>query len=312
MEAEISRGSEFAAKLAEIVVKYGRQIADGEQPSKELKAILESVAKLGKLHTKRLSSIIIGKWIEQNPSWKAGSSKTKVVKPLNEDYAVFCDDQRRTCIRVARDSKHVQFIPMDTELNVYELTHYEFEKQYSIHMADYPVRQAAQKYLQANWLAVTPAAQKQLDFIAGKTFIDPVAPTNFNQKESIMTEAAKSKAAAKPAAKPAPAKAAPTKVAPAKPAAKPAPTKAAAPTKTAAPAKAPGKPAAEGKTSKFAGLKIKLIQKDNPKRENTDSFTRYAIYKDDIKAEDFIAKGGLAADLAYDEKKGFIKLVKAA
>lgn len=306
------RAASFSAKLAEMVVKYGKSITNSEHQSAELKAELEKLAKLGKLTTKRLTSTIMGKWMEQNPNWKPNSKKQEAAsKPLSEDYAVFKDAQQHTCIRISRDSRNVQFIPMATELTIYELSHYEFERLYVTQMTDYPVREAAKKYLGATWLSITPAAQKQLDFLTGKSFTDPVATTNFNSKESIMATTSKpaaktaTKAAAtKPAAKApekAPAKAAPTKAAPAKaatPAGKPAATKAAAP----AAKKAGGK-------NKYAGKKIQLIAKENPKREGSASFVRFAIYTNGMSAETFVEKGGLVADLDHDSKKGFIKLV---
>jgi len=301
MDKTEGRATAFSVRLADAVAKYGEVIANGKVQTAEVKAELAALAKLGKLTPDRVAQAITTKWIEKHPEWKPGGKKAAPV--LREDYAVFSDTEHHTCIRVARDSKHVQFIPMAGELTIYELTHYEFEKQYSTQLTDYPVKKAAATYLGAEWLSCTPAAKKHLEFICGKSFVDPVTPINFDKKESIMTEAAKKAAASK---KPAPSKPA-TKVekpVAGKPAAKPA-TKV-APAKTPAPGKAL---AAAGAPAKFSGKKIQLVEKTNPKRALSASFDRYALYKDGMPVDTFIEKGGLAADIAYDVKKGFIKLV---
>lgn len=131
---------------------------------------------------------------------------------LRAEYAVFQDVQRHTCIRIGLDQHHVQFIPMAAVLEVVELSHYEFEKQYT-QLEDYPVKQAARMYLEATHLERSPIAKKHLDYLCGNSFVDPVQITNFNEKESVMTPAAQKAAAAKKGAPKAP----PAKVATAKP-----------------------------------------------------------------------------------------------
>lgn len=56
--------------------------------------------------------------------------------------------------------------------------------------------------------------------------------------------------------------------------------------------------------------KIKVLVKENPKREGSDSFKRFALYSDKaIKTvADFIAAGGTSADVRYDAAKGYIQV----
>jgi hypothetical protein len=190
---------DFSSTLAVVVEKWGSIVANGEAQPPELKAQLEVLRKLGKLTDKRLCGVITAKWMEQNPTWKAG---TKPAPILNSVFSVFQDAQRHTCIRIAQSNKTVTFIPMATELLVYELTHYEFERQYTIELKDYPVKRAAELYLEAKHLLCSDLAKRHLEFICGKSFIDPVVPLNFNNQESIMATAAKP--AVKPATKAAP------------------------------------------------------------------------------------------------------------
>ena len=298
---------EFVAAKSDLVTKYGKIIAEGAAPSKGLAAEVQRVAKLGKITPQRLCSVITQDYMERHPGWQPGkSSETK----LREDYAVFWDDERRTCIRVAQDSRHVQFIPMATDLTVYELTHYEFEKQYGQQVPDYPVKKAAEMYLKANWLTIQESARKHLEYLCGKTFVDPIRPTNFQNKESIMTEAAKEKAAKTNAKAPAKTKAAGAKKSPAK---APAPVKgkpeAKAPVKAAKEPAEKAAPMGSRALKSFSGKKIQLVEKTNPKREGSAAHGKYALYKDGMTTEKFLEAGGTAADLAYDSKKGYIKLV---
>lgn len=54
--------------------------------------------------------------------------------------------------------------------------------------------------------------------------------------------------------------------------------------------------------------KIKLLVKENPKREGSASYERFDLYFDCKTAQDFKDAGGTAADLRHDEEKGFIEL----
>lgn len=78
-----------------------------------------------------------------------------------EDYAVFQDAQRHTCIRVKRSPKGVDYIPFASEgLEVVRTSHKEFEMQYEHRLRDYPVQKAATTYLGASWVPVSDVAKK--------------------------------------------------------------------------------------------------------------------------------------------------------
>lgn len=57
-----------------------------------------------------------------------------------------------------------------------------------------------------------------------------------------------------------------------------------------------------------ANQKITLLVKENPKRAGTASHKRFALYSKHATSEAYVAAGGLSADLAWDAKRGFIKL----
>lgn len=71
---------------------------------------------------------------------------------------------------------------------------------------------------------------------------------------------------------------------------------------TKAPAKKEPKEAAEDTR------KITLITKENPKREGSAAFERFALYSKHKTVQSFIEAGGSSADLRYDEKAGHIKV----
>ena len=256
--AKTEQVQEFTALLELVTKKWGKLIAEGAVAPTELTKQLDMLCKLGKLTTARLRSVIMGRFMEANPDW--GKAKTKKA-PDTEAYAVFQDDQRHTCIRIAVSNKMVSFIPMASELLVYDLSNYEFEKLYATQLTDYPVKKAAQLYLEAKWLNSSPLAKQHLNFICGNTFTDPVKGEH--QEEPTMATAANTAA---------PAKKAPPAKAPAKaPAVKAAPAKAApakAPAAKAAPAKASAAKA-ESKENKFAGKKITVLNKEHGRREGT-------------------------------------------
>ena len=85
-------------------------------------------------------------------------------------------------------------------------------------------------------------------------------------------------------------------------AAKKAPAKKAAPKK-----KAPAKAAAEKETAND-NRKIKVLVKENPKREGSASYDRFELYSDCKTVQDFKDAGGTSADLRHDEEKGFIEI----
>lgn len=196
---------------------------------------------------------------------------------------------------------------MDSELDVCFMGNKEFEQRYTIVLTDYSVKKAAESYLKATWLTVSEVAKKYLQHLTGANFKDSATTLNFNDKESIMTQEAQEAQEAQAAASKKANKVAAPK-ADAKPAAKKGAAKPAA--KAAAPAKT--KVAAPEKAAKAESggdiRKITLLEKANPKREGTASFERYALYKTGMTVDAYVGAGGVKADIAYDEKKGFIKV----
>jgi hypothetical protein len=58
----------------------------------------------------------------------------------------------------------------------------------------------------------------------------------------------------------------------------------------------------------YVGKKIKLIAKENPKREGSAAHKRFAIYKNGMPVETFLEKGGRTSAIRWDLKHGFIAL----
>ena len=52
--------------------------------------------------------------------------------------------------------------------------------------------------------------------------------------------------------------------------------------------------------------KITVLAASNPKRAGCAAYDRYALYRDGLTQEEFLAAGGTTPDLAYDTKHGFI------
>lgn len=119
--------------------------------------------------------------------------------------------------------------------------------------------------------------------------------TNNTSKEEVkMAKFAKKTAAAEKA----PAKK--------KVAAKKAPAKKTAAKKTAAKKTTAKKVAKEAANED--NRKIKVIAKENPKREGSASYDRFEIYENGMTVDEFKEAGGTAADLRHDEEKGFISV----
>ncbi len=174
-------------------------------------------------------------------------------------YRVFQDAQRHTCLRVNVSPQGVHYIPWDvTTLEVKFLSNKEFEQTFVMESSDYPVKKAAQSYLSGTWMTVSPEAKKHLIHLTGGKYKETAKPLNFDNKESIMTEAAAAEATAKKTKGKVAAPKADTKAAP-KGKTKVVAEKAAPKGKTKVAA-----PAAEKatRTSKEAGLKIKVIDKN--------------------------------------------------
>lgn len=84
--------------------------------------------------------------------------------------------------------------------------------------------------------------------------------------------------------------------------------------KEAAKTKAAKKPAAEkaapvGRKSRVDGdAKITVLVKENPKREGSGAYERFALYKTGMTVAKALEVGVTAADLAYDSKHEYIRL----
>jgi hypothetical protein len=63
-----------------------------------------------------------------------------------------------------------------------------------------------------------------------------------------------------------------------------------------------------GKRSVVLAQKIKVVAKENPKREGTAAHKKFKLYKDGMTVEQFIAKGGTLSCARHDVAHGFIKL----
>lgn len=60
-----------------------------------------------------------------------------------------------------------------------------------------------------------------------------------------------------------------------------------------------------------ANQKIKLLVAENPKRKGTQAAKTFRLYNKVSTVEEFLAKGGTRADLAWDTARGFIKVMAA-
>lgn len=81
----------------------------------------------------------------------------------------------------------------------------------------------------------------------------------------------------------------------------------------AKPVKAPKAAPVEGaepqkRGKRIENQKIRVLVKDNPKRPSSASFGRFELYKTCKTTDEFLAAGGLSADLRYDVEHEFIEL----
>lgn len=158
------------------------------------------------------------------------------------------------------------------------------------------------------------AASKKPATTEAKTTTKPAAKKAASKEKTVTTktETAK-KTTAKKAAK-APAKKAATKKAPTKltkgTGKKAAATKA-APAKKAAGKKDKGQDGARrGRKGAFdEGQKIKLLTKDNPKREGTAAYDTFEALRKAKTVGDFFANGGSSASLHWNIERGYIEVV---
>lgn len=180
---------------------------------------------------------------------------------MSNEYGVFRDANRHTCIRVNIGRKYVEFIPMHpTEVAVQRMDEKEFSHTYEP-MPDYPVKRAAEHYLfTEKFKTFSAKASEHLKRIVA----DPAYKYDAQQFKPLKKEpemATKTKATATQAEKISGGKAAANK-----PAAKGAPAKTkpetVKPTKTKATAAAPATEATahRGRTSAVSGKKIVLVK----------------------------------------------------
>lgn len=72
--------------------------------------------------------------------------------------------------------------------------------------------------------------------------------------------------------------------------------------------KAPKAEKAERAPREADTRKIKLLVKENPKREGSASYDRFELYRKAKTVADFVEAGGSTADVRYDEKAGYIQV----
>lgn len=232
--------------------------------------------------------------------------------------AVFKNHHSNTVLQIDRDEQKVTYVAyVDGVVDVHKLPHKEFDREYQFHLADYPVKRAAELYLKplTTAIQVTERASKHLQSIIHheektmSTIESSTAEGAKNTKETVKaslktgTKAGKAPAAPKKeAAKPAVKGGAKKIEKAAKPAAKPAPAK-----KAAAKKEAPKK--AEGKKRGFdESAKLTVLVKENPKREGTDSYERFEAYFKAKTVGDAYAAGITTADLHWDSNHEYIKI----
>lgn len=61
-----------------------------------------------------------------------------------------------------------------------------------------------------------------------------------------------------------------------------------------------------GRPSEFAGKVITRLVKENPRREGTFGYKSFALIKDGMTYEDYLAKGGRREDLAWDVERKYV------
>lgn len=226
--------------------------------------------------------------------------------PTIQKYAapgVYRDDHRHTCILVGADSRYAKFIEMSAEeFAVHKLALPGFEANFDP-LADYEPGRAARLYLEtarSHKIPITREAETLLSAIADakfdRTAAFPASDSPTSTGEPAMTEDVKPKKNPAPAKKAAEKPAA--KKASEKPAAKPAAKKVEA-----------AEPGARGRAPNIAGdAKIKLLVEKgtNPKRGTAAE--RFALYKNGMTVDEYIAAGGKRADVNWDVGQGFIEV----
>ena len=227
---------------------------------------------------------------------------------------VFRDENRHTAIRVGVRGPQTLYIPFSVEeLRLVAAGTERFEREWEP-IPDYSVQRAAERFLFQGDGCKIPVSQEalvHLQRLAGPAFKresianDPAPdiPSSTPKQKEDRTMATK-KTAAGDAAEPT--KKAVAKKADAAPAKK---AEVAVPAKKAAPTKKAPEPevGARGRQPNIAGsAKIKILAKDNPKR--AAAAERFALYKNGMTVDEYIAAGGKRADVNWDVAQGFIEV----
>lgn len=215
---------------------------------------------------------------------------------------------RNTCIRTSDDPRYVYFIAMSMEeFTVSRVALPGFDAVYES-VPDYPPGRAARLYLEtarAGKIPITREAEVLLSAIADAKFdraATSPAPTVSKSHPTTTDEEQEMSEDVKPKKNPAPAKKAAEK-----PAAKKAAKKAAA--KKAAKKAEATEPGTRGRAPNISGdAKIKLLVEKgaNPKRGTAAE--RFALYKNGMTVDEYIAAGGKRADVNWDVGCGFIEV----
>lgn len=241
---------------------------------------------------------------------------TLVAMPVEEIRLLACGEWRYDGV-VSTLSRHqlTKLVPLDPIPHGLPTENLVGMARYTLQYALLQKRGAPEAKLKLCAANAETATKRMLEQFYSRTAQGSAKPmTDIATPENTTTEAAKK--TPKPvtgAAKPATGKDAAKPVAdkakgkaPAKAAATKAPAKGAT---AAKPAKA-AKPEGTGKAGRPSAApdnrKLKLLVKENPKRGA--SAQRYELYRTSKTVADYIAAGGVRADIAYDVAKGFIEV----
>ena len=211
---------------------------------------------------------------------------------------VFRDHHGHACLRVESHPRHTVIIENNgSSIELRKVSTAEFDAAY-IPML-YDVDRAVERYLNpiTSATTITHAARERLLQIkeaemaktetAKKPAGSKAAPAGKGKKEALPLDSAKVVNPGKAAE----AKAKPAKEAKAKPA-----------------KEAKAKPAKEAKAPRGESKKIKLLVKENPKRKGSNAYSIFELYSTCKTTDEFLANGGTASSMRYDEKAGFIEL----
>jgi hypothetical protein len=56
---------------------------------------------------------------------------------------------------------------------------------------------------------------------------------------------------------------------------------------------------------------IRLLRPENPRRKDSETYRRYALYRNGMTIGDFLAAGGSLGDVRWDEKRENIRVEPA-